>query len=308
MEALELEVGSSRIRETALDFELAFGRAFGVLTEPLGEPVAGLCTVFFNAGAIRHIGPNRLWTETAREWAGRGLRTLRLDLEAIGEADGDSSRLTEVSEFYVPRYEEQVVSVLDALGERGLGSRFVLAGLCVGGFWSFRTALRDPRIEEAILLNAGALLWHSELLAEREARKLGRVFERRWWDKLMRGEIGLRRLRALAASLIERSGHRLRAAVRRRGARGEALEETRDVAALLDRLRETETPVVMAFSGDEPLHADLEAADIPAQLERWPNLELSELPGNDHTLRPIAAQRAARELLGHELERILSKA
>ena len=304
-EALELEVGGRRIRESALTVELPFGRAFGVLGEPIADPVPGLCGIFFNAGAIRHIGPNRIWTETARQWAARGLRTLRVDLEAIGEADGDGSKLTEVAEFYVPQYEDQISSVLDALEEQGLGSRFLLVGLCVGGYWSFRTALRDRRTAAALLLNAGALVWHSELLAEREARKLGRVFERRWWHKLSRGEVGLARLRALAASLLARLAHLARSSARRLTGRGEALEGIRSIATLLDLLRETEIPVVMAFSGDEPLYTDLEAADIPAHLDRWPNVELGSLPGYDHTLRPIAAQRAARELLDHELARVL---
>jgi hypothetical protein len=62
----------------------------------------------------------------------------------------------------------------------------------------------------------------------------------------------------------------------------------------------------MAFSGDEALQTELAAEGILDQLERWPNLELQELPGSDHTLRSVTAQRAAAELLDSELERVLA--
>ena len=71
-------------------------------------------------------------------------------------------------------------------------------------------------------------------------------------------------------------------------------------------MRDAGTRLTMAFSADEALHIELAAEGILARLERWPNLELHELPGSDHTLRSVAAQSAAAELLDSELERALS--
>jgi hypothetical protein len=75
--------------------------------------------------------------------------------------------------------------------------------------------------------------------------------------------------------------------------------------AILDRLSAAGTTVVMAFSVDEPLYGELERDGFVARSGRWPTLHLDRLPGRDHTLRPIVAQRAAQTLLDRELEREL---
>jgi hypothetical protein len=40
---------------------------------------------------------------------------------------------------------------------------------------------------------------------------------------------------------------------------------------------------------------------VIARLEQWPNVELESLPGRDHTLRPINAQRAGHDFLDRQL-------
>jgi len=64
---------------------------------------------------------------------------------------------------------------------------------------------------------------------------------------------------------------------------------------------------VLAFSGDEPLHDELTEAGLLARMGALANVEVISLPGRDHTLRPLAAQRAAHGVLaraiGREAER-----
>ncbi len=292
---LDLTVGERPVLETPLTIAQPYGDAFGVLTEPRAGRSSGLCLVFLNAGAIRHIGPNRLWVEAARRWAGRGLAGLRLDLEAIGEADGDESRFTEVSEFYVPGYEEQVTRSLDALEERGYGDRFMLIGLCAGGYWAFRTALGDRRVSAALLLNAGALSWRSGLIAEREARKLGRALRLGWWNRFLKREVRRPKLRALGRSVLSKA----RQSTAREGDSGDWAS---GFDADFKRLAAKRTRLTMGFSGDEPLAEELEAAGVPGRLDAWPEVELAALPGHDHTLRPLDAQRAAHDLIDREVE------
>ncbi len=112
-----------------------------------------------NAGAQRHIGPNRMWVEIARRWAARGVPTLRFDLGGIGDSDGDAAALAPVAGIYKPAYGPQMHAALATFGGRGLPERFVVLGLCAGGYWSIHTALEDERVRLAILLNTRSLIW-----------------------------------------------------------------------------------------------------------------------------------------------------
>lgn len=309
--ATEVAIDGVRIDETPLNLDTPDGRVFGILASPLSDTSGSarppITAVFLNAGAVRRIGPNRIWVEVARRWAALGIPNLRVDLEGIGDADGDARRYVDVGEFYRPQIGAQLDELLDILEARGLGSRFLLVGLCSGAYWAFHTAAADDRVTGAILLNARALSWDSAFERRREARKLGRLLDRRSWRRFLRRETGMPRLRAVAWALA--SGVRV-AAVNlpsRLGAGRRAERHEDQVAATLDRLRDTRTKVVMAFSDDEPLHAELEAHGLMNRLDSWPNLTTARLPGRDHTLRPIVAQRAAHELLDQALEAELAR-
>jgi alpha-beta hydrolase superfamily lysophospholipase len=163
LEAIELTVSESLVRESPLTVEQPFGRLFGIVTEPVDAPRADLCVVMLNAGAVRHIGPNRMWVEAARRWATRGVTTLRLDLEGLGDADGDADRATELRAFYDLQRVEQIRAALDAMQARGGHDRFVLAGLCSGAYWAFHGALQDDRVTAAFMLNPRIIFWQRSL-------------------------------------------------------------------------------------------------------------------------------------------------
>ncbi len=296
VERLAIDVDGTAVAERPLSTELSFGRAFGVLAEPLEAPASDLVALCLNAGAVRNIGPNRIWVETGRRWAALGVRTLRVDLEGIGESDGVEP--PDVAGYYAPKFEQQLRELLDRLEGEGLGSRFVLVGLCGSGYWAFRETLEDPRVRSALLLNSGALEWDPALIAEREARKLGYATEIGRWRKLLRGEVGLRKVWKLVASLVRDLGRRLRLV-------GRSAADPAHIEADLDRLCDAGTPLTMAFSANEPLHEELQAGGILDRLERWPNVDLQALPGADHTLRPLDAQAGARELLDRGLRAAL---
>jgi pimeloyl-ACP methyl ester carboxylesterase len=281
--------------EEPLSISAGFGDAFGVLARPEAGGAARPCTVFLNAGAVRHIGPNRMWTEAARALAATGSPSLRVDLESIGEADGDPARRADVADFYDAGFVAQVTAVLDELERRGVADRFRLVGLCAGAYWAFRTALVDERVELAVLINSGALVWHPGILAEREGRRIGRAFQRHWWGRLLRGEIRL-------MSVLRLIGQTARGIMPTLSqlAPGAARGGRSPIAIDLNRLPPA-TRVLMAFSGGEPLREELGAQRILDQLDSWPRVEVVELPGSDHTLRSIEAQRAVAELLRREL-------
>jgi hypothetical protein len=281
---ITLTVGDASIHETPLKIEQSFGDLFGVLTEPVDVPAENLCAILLNAGAIRRIGPNRMWVETARRWAARGVPTLRLDLEGIGDADGDGGRFTELA-------------ALDSLESRGLGRSFVLVGLCSGAYWSFQGALRDDRVVAAFMLNPQALFWDPSLEAARDFRR--GVLRASSWPSVLRGEVPLARIAALARQAPFALPRR---ALARWSAR-HAGEDDLDRA--LDQLRDTGKHLRFIFSGNEPLYEELELDGRLQRLERWPNVGLDLIPGRDHTLRPFRSQIHAHAALDRALEQEL---
>lgn len=302
----ELDVGGVHVRETALLLDLPNGRRFGVLAEPATTSPSDVTAIFLNAGAVRRIGPNRIWVEAARRWAARGVPTLRIDLAAIGDSDGDGTRYRDVGRFFDPELEGDIVAFIDELERRRPGGRVVLGGLCAGGYWSFHGAARDDRVIAALLLNPGLLSWDPEIISRRDARKLKRLRSPAWRRRVLRGEVRMPRMLAIARALGTRAALRVirlpRAVLRRRH-----LKSTPDFEEKLARLRDRGTRVLIAFSDDEPLQLDLQSDGFFARLPEWPNVEVQPLPGRDHTLRPIVVQRAVHEMLDRELTRALER-
>lgn len=296
---IELSVANTRIRETTLAVEQPFGQLFGIIAEPVDPASPDLCVVMLNAGAIRRVGPNRMWVEAARRWAARGVPTLRLDLEGIGDADGDSSRFKELAELYVPERVDQVRAALDALEARGLGSRFVLAGLCSGAHWSFHGALQDERVVAALMLNPRTLFWNPSQQVARDFRR--GLFRRSSWRRVLHGEVSPASMFALAmrAPFVLPRRALTRWYMRRSGR--DELEEA------LDRLHETGKQVHFFFSGNEPLYEEFKREGRLDQLDRRPSVSLETIPGRVHTLRPFEAQRAAHRALDLALEGELSR-
>jgi pimeloyl-ACP methyl ester carboxylesterase len=298
---LVVESGGREVVETAFVVDQDFGRLFGILAEPVSGPAAPVCAILLNAGAILHTGPNRMWVETARRGAAAGVPTLRLDLMDIGESDGNELAMRDLASFYRSSYEKQLVSVCDALEARGLGQAFLVGGLCAGAYWSVRAALRDPRVRSAVMLNGGAITWHEDLFERREANRFNRAFSIEWWRKLFRGSIrrpGPGEVAGLIAARARRAARAGWARISRSKGPGSP------IVADLDKVDERGTRLVLAFSAEEGLAAELAEEGILDRLGDWPSVETCDLPGNDHTLRTVEAQRAAVALLGAEIDRL----
>jgi pimeloyl-ACP methyl ester carboxylesterase len=300
---IELSVAGAPIRETPVSIAQPFGELFGILAEPLRGSSGDVCAVLLNAGAIRRVGPNRMWVETARRWAALGVPTLRLDVEGIGDADGDTDRFDEMAQLYVPALVDQVRGALDDLTERGLGPRFVLAGLCSGAYWAFHAALCDERVVGAYLLNPRTLFWDPTLAVAREVRK---AFSRASaWQRLLRGEIPLRRMTRLASRAPAVLARRAVAQVARRAARRRGGDE---LDRALDQLRDADKRVRLMFSANEPLLEELQEEGRLDRLDRWPNLAVETISGNVHTLRPAGSQQSAHAALDRALDDELQRA
>jgi len=296
----EIQIGDGAgVRETPVTIEQPFGNLTGVLVEPLDPGERGLCAVLLNAGAVRRIGPSRMWVEVARRWAARGVPTLRLDVEGIGDSDGDETPYTDDGALYVPTLVPQVLAALDFLEDRGVGDSFLVGGLCAGAYWSFHAALRDPRVSGAIMLNPRALIWDTGLLPARDFRAL--LTERPSLSKIVR-VASVARVRALALWVL---GAPKRWFVRLRSREARAAAAGADTDAALEQLRASRKRALLLFSADEPLHEELVRSGRLARMEWWESVTLEYIAVRDHTLRPGWSQGQAHEALDRALEREL---
>jgi pimeloyl-ACP methyl ester carboxylesterase len=279
-DSTELTVGDAVIRERSLAIEQPFGRLFAVLSEPTTTETADLGAILLNAGAIRRVGPNRMWVELARRWAARGVPSLRLDLEGLGDSDGDGDRFADAEELYTPHLVDQVRTAIDVLEAHGVARRFVLAGLGSGAYWSFHGALRDERAVAAFMLNPRTLFSEGSQEAVRYVQK----------------------------GFFQPGSRRTpRALIKRTVARVQALADRDQLDPLLDLLRDGEKQMLFVFSENEPLHEELERQGRLPRNERWPNIKLELIPGRDHILRPHYSQERAHEALDRALDRELSR-
>jgi pimeloyl-ACP methyl ester carboxylesterase len=271
----------------------------GILSTPPIPGEHGLCAVLLNPGAIRSIGPNRMWVEIARRWAARGVPSLRVDFEGIGDTDGDGMQYADAAAFHTPEREQQVIDCLDLLTQRGVGERFVLVGLCSGSYWAFQGALRDRRVAAALMLNPRMLFWDPTRDVVRYVRR-GMLLPSSWRMIVKQQVAGGRILSVLRRAPTALLRHGISHVARRRSRQD-------DVALALRALRATNTQLLFAFSGEEPLQEELAREGRLVPPSAWPNVRIETLPGYDHVLRPLAAQRAAHAALDRALDRELAR-
>lgn len=279
------------IRETVLTLPGRSGRLAGILAEPADRPASDLCVVLLNAGAVRRIGPSRTAVEAARRWAAAGIPVLRLDLEAIGDSDGDETPYRDDAGLYDTHFVPQALAAVDFLQERGVGRRFMLGGLCSGAYWSFHAALVDERVPAVLLLNPRALVWDAGLGPGRDLRAL--FTQRPSLAKIRRLATGprlhalLRWLAALPVRLVRRIW------LRESPSAANARQLDRD----LDRILSSGKRILLLFSEHEPLERELARAGQLQRLAEAPSVTLVRVHVRDHTMRPGWAQRQLHEAL-----------
>jgi pimeloyl-ACP methyl ester carboxylesterase len=285
----EFELGApgERFRETPVVFEHGGQRLYAVVAEPVDAPVADGTIVLFNAGALRRIGPNRMWTEAARRWAAAGIPVIRVDLEGIGDAGGDGTKYVNHDTFYTEDLVEQARGALDLADERQLPGRFLLGGLCSGAWWSFELSLDDPRISGVVMLNPRLLVLDAAADGNRELRKLRRLLTRSGLRNMLQEKRKLKRAWRFASFLLRMPRRMLRHA---------ASAPQDELFEKLQTLNGRGQRIDIAFSGDEPLHHELAKRHGISELEKM-GVNFHELPYKSHTLKPLKAQKAAHAML-----------
>ena len=142
--------GCCAARERAV--ELGPAGLFGILCEPAAPLSPSAPTiVFLNIGLINHVGPDRLWVDLARSWAGDGrVRCVRVDLSGMGDSPVRTGR-AELRAYPLDALQD-VTDIRHAVTGEGGGS-VVLIGGCSGADHAVESALFDPEAVSLCVVN-----------------------------------------------------------------------------------------------------------------------------------------------------------
>ena len=275
------------------------GRMRGILCRP--DPArAPLGVIFFNAGGVPHVGPNRMWVEAARRWGALGMPSLRVDMPGLGESDGPATAYPENAPFYSPALVDRARAVIGDLQRRRVAERFVLVGLCSGSYWALHAGLAEDCVAGILLLNPVLIHWDDGIGASRDLR---RVFADRSW-RLVRKNATPERVWAVVRLLVSTPLRVLRRLLSH--APGGPPSFQARVDATLESLERADTRLFIAFSVREGLADELERTGWMARLSSWPHVAIRRIPVNDHTFRPVGIQELVHSEIDGELTRVLA--
>lgn len=285
---------------------------FGMLTRP--PPPTGAprrpTVILLNAGAVHHVGPNRMYVAMARAWSALGFSVLRLDLPGIGDSRAAPGQ-PEVR-LYSVDYVDSVRAVMNHLQSSGQVERYVLAGLCSGAYLAFHAALADPRVAGCILINPQIFAWQTGDPMQEDARKRKdymslryyqrALLRRETWIKALRGRVAYRDfLAAMHDNAVSLVRSRVKATLSRLRGTPDEDEVARSFRTLLDRRVEC----CLVFSREDR-GLDLLERHLGSAARRFldrDNFRLEVMDGPDHTFTPVWTQRLLIQALTEHLTR-----
>lgn len=285
-------MNEARPAETAHRFGSA-AALVAVLTEPpeRDRSASRPALLMLNSGLIHRVAPQRLYVRLARHAAELGFTSMRFDFSGIGDSSVRVDGLP-VEDSGVAETREAMDLVERLSGE----NRFVLAGLCGGGYFSFRTACEDPRVCGLVLLNVRGHLHDADPEVDRRLveRAMARHYRRIARAKTYRSK----NLRKLLTGRFDARGAIASLWKRRRG--GEEEPETGTMGKRLTALLERGVRVLNIYSeGDWSLDyvAVALGEDVAGQLSREGS-SFTLLSGTNHVFTPRWSQDRVIEEIG----------
>lgn len=271
----------------------AFGLGSGVLCEPSDPESDDVCFVFMNHGTRRRCGPNRMWVEASRRWAGQGYKAARVDLDGLGDSDGERN-----SEATRQAIVESLCAWLDDIARRGFASRFVLVGLSAGALNSLGIAGSNPRVAGVIAVNPMDVRLSEAYSAELRRRRVI-VTLRDACVSLLRGQTPPR----VSAHAVLQAVAEI---VRGKGVYKEARRQRRQLPAQFSQWRDRGVRVSLYLGRSERILEWLEEEKLFPRLWEWPNIAL-EAPQDvwDHDVRALWVQRAVHVWMDKAAEGML---
>jgi alpha/beta superfamily hydrolase len=262
----------------------------GIATTPFRDtPKSGRGVILLNAGAVGHIGPNRLYVELARTLAARGDHVLRVDLSGIGDSEPR------------PGGVENTVYSDHALGDvaacvawmRREGARTVaVAGLCSGAYHALKAAIAGQPIDTVVAINPltfhyvpGMPLDFAAFRVTADAQRYAKsARSSESWKKLLRGDVDVQRVaKIVLARARQTAEHRGKDVLRRL-----RVPLRDDLGTDLLALARRGVAIRFIFSASDPGPAMLaeQGGSAVARLVSSGALAIRVIDGPDHTFTP----------------------
>ena len=267
---------------------------FGVTTRPVPQvssPVRRLGVLLLTAGAIHHVGPNRLHVTLARKWAAEGHVVLRLDVSGIGDSRTRAGELENV--VYGHRACEDVTLALRYLRAQPEVDRVVVIGLCSGAYHGLKSALAGESIDALVPINPVTFFWKdgmsldypAHIVASESHRYAQSMFRLESWRKLARGDVHISAfLQLLFRRLLSLLEHHLRNLARRIGR-----PLAHDLGVELESIAAQGIRIDFLFAEGDPgidlLH--LQGGSAIRRLRAKNCLRVHVIDGPDHTFTPM---------------------
>jgi len=293
------------VTETA-DFLDGTRTLFGIVTAPAAATSPTRAIVLLNAGAVNRIGPNRLYVELARRWAGRGHLVLRFDQAGIGDSPpwpGEEENIV-----YSPSAVRDLECALQHLAERrGIATSRAL-GLCSGAYHAFKAAAQGLAVERVVIINPLVFFWkpgmslaypayHVSDAAAHYRRSLVRLTT---WKKLFTGKVDVtgfaqvmaRRVAFLAGGILRDLARRV----------GRPMAE--DLGVELQTAARRGIGMRFVFATGDPGEDLLrsQAGSSVRRLLREGRLSIRRIDGPNHTFTPVWSHAVLTEALEEELD------
>lgn len=277
---------------------------FGVLTTPRNAK-AQQAVVMLNAGAVHHVGPNRLYVALARRLAEAGVASLRMDIAGIG----DSRAANGIGEnvVYPPTAVADVQAAVAALQNQF--QEVSVVGLCAGAYHGFKAAFAGVPIQRAVIINPLTYFWAEGMSLDVEmpdARVVEAAKEYQAsmlslakWRKLLRGDVNVRRVAQIVGKRVAQRGqHAARDVARRFGVRlGD------DLGFELAATTQRGVKLHFVFAKSDPGLAMLreQGGAVVPQAVRSGAISIDVIDGPDHTFTACWTH----EILLSKLEQLL---
>ncbi|HXU06022.1 MAG TPA: alpha/beta hydrolase, partial [Polyangia bacterium] len=284
------------------------GTTFGILAAPdraPGERAATKGILLLNAGAIHHVGPNRLYVNFARRWAAMGHVVLRIDVSGIGDSPPRNGEPENV--VYTARAMEDVSAALAHLRQQGIAKTYVM-GLCSGAYNAVRAAAAGQSIDGVVPINPLTFFWKDGMSLDYPSHRVV-ADARRYsnsirsldaWKKVLRGQVKLGPVAQVA--LRDAAGRAVRHV--RDAARAVGFPFAEDLGADLGNIARRGARIRFVFAADDP-GAELlrvQGGSEVGRLRRKGALTTDVIYGPDHTFTPVWSHDVLGDCLTSILE------